>query len=438
MSQEAVQAEAVSDRERDRSIFQVGKIPLDNRTSFVQSDIADNTPWRLVAEIADRLGVNERWAQRLVKDMDIEPRMRVVGNSEIAEYPPHTEAILREERQWRETFFSLPPRLSAGRMAEVLGRSEGWVRKNLLSLEAKSYPGDRVGAHSYAKGQLHKLRQLSLETPFDDGWYTASGLVEATGYDREWILARLAEVGFEPEDRRSALTGRVLPYFPPEAVGVLVSARQELPKAGGDWLTTQAMMVLSGKSWGWLSRRLFSHIDDSELRLDDNGVKRRHFPPAVFESVIMEAKSLENFPEATAEDLSLRDLARAVGHTSMWTRERLNSLGVEPESRRDKRGRVRHYFQSSLIEVLRQNSDASLEVQRMSPEIIPELFAYGSLKSQVQATNQLLHILKTFGGEADKNQLSELNTNLAALRTKSRQAYREYYNKLLRVNSWPA
>ncbi|MDB5183634.1 MAG: hypothetical protein JWO07_315 [Candidatus Saccharibacteria bacterium] len=340
--------------------FPLPEIPLEARLSYMD-DTQDNGSWANAMLISEELGIYDRWVYRTVKEIGIKPEIKKGSDGlEIAMYPPWTVGVLRDELEWRQKFYELPDQMSVTMIAENLGRSYGWTQKTLNEIDARIMrrPRSQFDGTMYSKGELRKLRHITMEVPLDEGWYNMHQLYELTGADKDWITNRLREAGCESMLRRSALTGRVLDHYPREALDIILASMVERASAGGDWMTAWGIAKSLGRNEKWVYARTPAYEEASEIRQDDNGVSRIHYPPSVVQLLREESEGNKQYPDR--EDyLNVHEVARLAGHGTEWAEERLAILGIEPELRKDKKSRVQKSYPPSTVDLLKEYEKAN-------------------------------------------------------------------------------
>lgn len=404
---------------------EMAEMPLEARLSFIDR-AQSNTEWINAKAIAEEIGIYDRWVYRTVNDFGIQSEVRISDGVEIAMYPPWTVDILREELHWREHLRELPEELNVGEIAENIGRSYGWTRKTLEKIDAK--PVRKKVPVRYGKRYLKELRYISMAVPLDDGWYNLRQLVELTGQDREWIERRISEAGCMSMDRRSALTGRVHEYFPPEALSIITNAMAERATAAGEWMTVSGMAKRIGRNEKWVSSRVGRYEESSAMRQDDMGVTRTHYPPSVFFELEAESERNKQLP-VRGDHLNIHEVARLAGHGTEWAKHRLPKIGIEPELRKDRKGRAQLCYPPSTVQLLidyeKENHHGSEMIT--SETIWERQVSVGSLRSQIRLQQTLDKELRNNGVLDTDNERASIKSNIEALRRELKLATQRVY-----------
>lgn len=400
------------------------EISIEARMSFIDRT-QSNKVWINSKAIAEALGIYDRWVYRTVKELGIPSEIKNVDGTELAMYPPWTLDVLREELHWRQHIRDLPNELTIMEIAESLGRSRGWTEKNLEMIDIKPLrKGPRV---KYGKGALKKLRHVSMEVPLDDGWFNLNQLVDFSSSDREWIINRLKEAGYEPMLRRSSLTGRVLDHYEPQAFDSLIAARSERANPAGDWVTVYAIAQALERNVKWVSARIGQFSKLAAPRQDDNGVTRIHYPPEVLRSLQEESIQIKLYPER-GDYLNIHQVARRAGHATPWAEEVLNKLGIEPELRRDKKERLQSCYSPEVVNKL-------VEYERDNPQeksiTLEDLWlarvVVGSLRSKIRMKRKIDAALVQHGVPKSDNERQQLVTEITMLKKELKPAQLRLY-----------
>lgn len=401
-------------------------IPLEARMSFINRTEV-NLEWVNTKTIAADIGTYDRWVYRAVRELGIQSETKMVDGVELAAYPHWTIDILRDELHWREHLRELPDELTVSDMAESLGRSFGWTQKRLEEIEAK--PVRKSGPAKYGKRFLKELRHVSMAVPLDEGWYNLRQIVELTGQDREWIERRILEAGYEPMERRSALTGKIHDYFPRKVLDVVTSAMVERAAAAGEWMTINGMAKRLGRNDKWVNVRINAYIEAGEMRQDDMGVTRAHYPPSVFHDLSAESEHLKQLPER-GDYLNVHEVARLAGHGTAWAEKILTQLSIEPELRKDGKGRAQRSYPPSTVQLLIDYEQENLKPENevTFSDVWSKQVSVASLQSQIRLKQGLDKALKQNGVlDTDDERLSiasEINRLRSELRLAAQRLYR--------------
>lgn len=350
-------------------------IPLENRLSrlgYVEINGEDMT----ALGIANEIDTYENWVIRKVKEFDITPdsygyEMR---GQPTQLYSQLILELMRDERQWQEHYKSLPSHVSAYVIAESIGRSYGWTRKTLDELGIKyKISKDERKSFLFPKSSAKRLREIDLATPIDDGWITLGAISKATGKDREWIERRLSNEGIHGEPRRNVISGRVFAHYPPYSIEAIAQIAQERPHFGGEWLTAYRISCLiPEKSETWVYKILNTEFSEiGEVRQDDSGVDRVHYPPEVFTNLQNRAQELSKIKQS-GNYLTKSDIERKLGKSGLWVANRLNAIGFVPETRIDKVGNARPHYPPSVVNKL---TNLPIDVLTWSKKTNPLVYA---------------------------------------------------------------
>jgi hypothetical protein len=141
----------------------------------------------------------------------------------------------------------------------------------------------------------------------------------------QWTRGCLNSLGIEPEVR-CGIRGRVRLHYPPSAVRAVKKELADNPPAE-DWLTVLQIADLLRRESGVIRENLQSF--KGEDRLGSSGRVALHYPPSVLETLrqrFATAKKAEGW-------LSIFELTQQLKRSRPWVREKLASLGIEPEMR---------------------------------------------------------------------------------------------------------
>lgn len=314
-------------------------------------------------QIAFILGVDHAIVKRIIRNIGIKP---IDPNAEQLLYPEYTLSLVGEELAWKREYDKLDPFLRVPAIAEFSARSKGWTRK---FCEAQTVRRKRDPENSnwtlYPRTICKTIREINLRTPTEGDMVTLSALVNATGFDRDWIERKLNNWGIQGEDRRATLTGRVFTHYPPNIIPRLTDSHDSRPAAGGDWVTVERMVNELGEDDKWVKRRAEAHKNSAELRQDDHGVSRTHYPPSVMASLRAESETKAKYPQAE-EFMVVTGIAKQIGKSQGWTKKKIEQLiddhEIAPEIRIDGRGKPAPHFSPRVVERLIELSRQELGI----------------------------------------------------------------------------
>jgi hypothetical protein len=402
---------------------------VDTKTTVLNGLIAiidkSNLPDELlnVGRIASELGVYDQWVYRKIKLLGIPSIIQDFMGVERAMYPSYTIKVLREVLEWERLYASLPNFLSLNQIAEQLGKSVGWTQKNLIHIQAQQKRGAQGVV--YNKRYLQILRDTLLETPYDDGWYNLKQLVEHTGKSREWIQAQLSRNNIQSQARQSGLTGRVLPHYPPDTLQLLLE-KLSVIKPGGDWVNANYIATETNKSINWVNNRLRLYRDLAEERFDDRGSVRLHYPPIVFDAIKQEAEESLVVPDKS-DYVTLKVLMHATNHGSDKLVKILADLGIKPEKRKSKIGRIQDYYPPSAIDAVNEYDQRPNSNKTHEQEVLSAIFAIGSISATLRAKKAMIRTILSLDTTGNNEQLNGLVRDVEFLKRSLHRARNKLY-----------
>ena len=239
---------------------------------------------------------------------------------------------------WAEQYDMMPQRVSAGAIANLLGIHKATVVHQAELLEVRPILTESQtmhAIHGYEKEFALELHDMLESIPLQLDWLSALDLEARTGVGRKRAQKILAKLGIETKRMRANHNHRVARFYPPCAEQILLDVVAKGPKPAGDWKTESAIATLVGKDESWVRARVAPHIEDAEMRMTPGNLEELHHSPEVIAGVIAESKVAEAYPIATAEDISLRALARRVGHRDSWVLARLPYVPIAVMTKRN-------------------------------------------------------------------------------------------------------
>lgn len=330
------------------------RVPFEYRLIHLNIDLSDVYPKVTTGHIASAVGIDGNQVTRAFAKWGVPSESLLHEHQQVYydHYPHYMIEFMREERAWRAWYLALPSRMNANQIAEGVGRSNGWTTKKLAELYPKVSP-QRTGHKSrmYPRVAVEKLREITLSTTPDENWYSIPQLVELSGHDRDWVLNRLALTTIKPEQRRHPVIGREYTYYPPETIEALEEAVLQIPKPGGEWLTASGLERETGRSGNWVAKRLEDYLQFGELRLDDMGVERVHYPPSVLSALRQDDVELRSYENA-GDWATISTMEARLGIHAITLTRLLAKIEVEDQLRLDKLGRPKQHFSPETQERL--------------------------------------------------------------------------------------
>lgn len=172
-------------------------------------------------------------------------------------------------------------------IACAIQKSCVWTKKMLIQLQFPSQVRrNQAGQTSphYPAAAVEALRDLAREYPESGAWLTINAIREKLEVEYDWVERQLRKLGIEGEIRVRKGYGKPMMHFPPLAVARLRDLKAVYP-AAGDWLTAYAIKGRVERSENWVRNRLSGSDYPCQVRLDDHGVPRDHYPPWVLDDL---------------------------------------------------------------------------------------------------------------------------------------------------------
>ncbi|MBC7459141.1 hypothetical protein H7200_00285 [Candidatus Saccharibacteria bacterium] len=325
-------------------------IPLENRIAHLLPYLEPTAEIYSRFVIARKIGSPADWVQKVALRIGIQPITNTLDEEGVESYPPYSLELLQEEWQWYQSYKELDDYLTEYAISQFVARSPQWVRKTAADLEV--YPTKAVVFKRfrtvYPKTLIPQLRHLLLVYLPSEDWYITKELEEATGHDWGWVARKLKASGIQSQKRRSALNGGIFDYYPPEALEYLKQLNMDLVEPAGDWLTIQGMADKLGKSYKWVISQLADMQESPELKLSSRARDEEHYPPEVCQKLSEKSATLIEVGDYFAVDT----LAKYIGKSGQWVRNRLQYTDAIPEDRVDVTGSVHEYYPPDTIEKL--------------------------------------------------------------------------------------
>ena len=253
--------------------------------------------------IGKQLGVKPDWVKRRLEK---EPHRVVLHHGQkIFLYNSSVIPKLARELDANRRLKPLGEYLTVPMIAWKVGCSPATVRSRLRAMGVK--PLKRVdGSGRIVKCYPKRVIGLLSEPTAGPNMINIWQLTKVTGLDGITLQRRLAKLQITGTLMRSPVTGRVVFFYPVEALEQLPRKRVTLP--AGEWLTVQAICRSLGKSRNWVNRRIRQNGLEAHARprKDDMGAVRLHYPPAAVRLLrdIMYAELQEHLQKFCGSQLS--------------------------------------------------------------------------------------------------------------------------------------
>lgn len=239
--------------------------------------------WKSAGQIARTLKAADKWVLKRVNEKF--SQLSVIlpsGNgTNVAHYPAK---VVNELHIMRKQHLSIPvagDHVSLIRLASLVGKSHQWVSKQLEDLSIKPIKRrDATGRVSnfYALEVISLVEELCIEYPPPGDWLTVYAISKQLGADWTWVENTIKNLNISGELRQIPPFEKLAMHFPSDTLGILRTIYTQYPPAAG-WITAHALVAATGKSHNWVKLRLTG--EKNEIRKDEHGVPRKHFPPKV-------------------------------------------------------------------------------------------------------------------------------------------------------------
>lgn len=254
------------------------------------------TKWESAYSVSQRLNVKLRtvygWARKMGRPGETKITPGQTAEKTLFLRSSLVKRIEKHERT-RQRLKGASPRVSAYAASRLLGVHKNTAKARLLARGAKLLPmvqpDGKLGAGFLLKEV--EAAKKALE-PMAESRCLVSELAELTGWSDKTIRQRLNAAGLETITERSPFSNRrSKTYDQGDALRAIGRKVSDYP-AGGDWSTTGHLQRLTGRSMGWLNRRLKRPMLAAarQIRLNDVGRPEAHWPPWVRRALIQESE----------------------------------------------------------------------------------------------------------------------------------------------------
>ncbi len=243
-------------------------------------------------------------------------------------------------------------------MQSSLNVSKAWMDEHLFAIGAQ--PDMVTGI--YPQSVTRQLRPLAREIPDDEGHYTLKQLVAMLGQPKRWVKQQLKQASIRSVYRRSRDTDKVDDYYSSEDLLYLEQKKGEIPECAEDWMNEARLMRFLGRSASWVRPRLIEFSDYSETRKDKMSRSLPHYPIFVADMLKVQTAQEDAIPEK-GENITITEVAKALGKTTAVTTALLKAMGEQPEPRRSRTRIVDTYPKSIVAITMRYEAVQASEKQ---------------------------------------------------------------------------
>lgn len=173
-----------------------------------------------IAEVEKMVGKSSIWINKMVELHKLPTLMRTTAATKRIAVHFSEETVTELNRLVSELPEPAGSNYTAHRIGEMLEKSDRWVNARLIAYASskKKFLDDfsRVGIH-YPQEVFEALKDMSLEVPPADGWFTNYDIHRILGAGIDWVNTQLKNYKNFAEIRLS-IASRPALHYPPEIV----------------------------------------------------------------------------------------------------------------------------------------------------------------------------------------------------------------------------
>lgn len=173
-----------------------------------------------IAEVEKMVGKSSIWINKMIELHKLPTSMRTTTATKRIGAHFSEETVAELNRLVNELPEPAGNNYTAHRIGEILSKSDRWVNARLIAhvSSGKEFLDDfsRVGVH-YPQEVFEALREMALEVPPADGWFTNYDIQRTLGVGIDWINAQLKNYKDAAEVRLS-IASRPALHYPPGIV----------------------------------------------------------------------------------------------------------------------------------------------------------------------------------------------------------------------------
>ena len=337
-------------------------VPFENRVEFLSDYVRLDVKRKPAKDIAVNLGIS---IEQVIS------YAQIVGAEQSHDdtvYDMYTEEVIADELAWEVSFSELDAYLSSKRISQYLGRGVHWVEQQAYGLGV--YPIERLmpsgrKARAYPKGTAWMLRHIMFHTPPANDMYSIEEARKLVGKSRDWIEKQVESRNLPFSWRMSAVNHDISRHITGLVLEELQKLVRGLAPPAGNWMTDQRIASLLERDEDWVTLRANKMPHASKRLLDDSQVERLHRSPEVFLALKRESEENRKIPFVTPDVLSVKALAKRLGRSERWVRNRSTLIKDFAQDRRTLQGRPGVFYSENAINIL--EAAESRQTKRQSP-----------------------------------------------------------------------
>lgn len=182
------------------------------------------------------------------------------------------------------------------------------------------------------------------------------------------VSSRFAGKLFDRDYRYVTKEAEKFNYYPSESVEIIKNCIKKIPKNGEDWYTAGRICQETGKSLHWVASRLKLFEDKKEIRLDDMGVGRIHYPSFVFENILKQANAVAA-KSGSGDWITIKKAAEMMGIGERSAYRKLTKLELDVERRKTDSGKVVLHYNPLDIEKIVKESEEYIDINTLVKKI---------------------------------------------------------------------
>lgn len=241
----------------------------------------DGFQWFCVTQIKHRLNKDFDWVRGRLEAFQSKARPKIASDGKLRLHYPET--VVMELEATRDKPIPAGDHLHIAKISRLTGEDPAKIRRiiDLNSIEAEERYVPRYGLTScYSPQSVERIKHILKSIKPQGDWVTANFIAQALGLTYYRVLSLIKLAGIKGEERFSETANRVHTHYPPATLQ-LVKEMVDGIKHHGGWHTSERIQKLTGRSHGWVRKRLEGDRFPREMRLAKNNVPRMHYPPWV-------------------------------------------------------------------------------------------------------------------------------------------------------------
>lgn len=241
----------------------------------------DGVNWYTVTQIRSITKKDFDWTRRNVAQFGETAKLKIASDGKLRLHYP--EPVVRALTDTAEPPVQAGDYLHVAEISRLTGLDPGKIRSVIaeLGINSEKRHVTHFGITDCYPPEILDLIIAKINSVKLQGyWFTVNEIAKELDQTNFRIKSLIKASGFRGQKRLSTKTGRVHTHYSPRTLELLRDVVVDTKPHGG-WYTSENIQKFTGRSHGWVRKRLEDDRFPREVRIATNNVPRIHYPPWV-------------------------------------------------------------------------------------------------------------------------------------------------------------